>query len=164
MLSHKINMNNFTGIHRKNYLGTVSSENWIKSCLRLQLVNIDFLMHVERGVFLSCSLLTICKSFVRSYLDFGDVTYDPPNKSRLPHKIETVQYNAALAINGAIRGTSKEKLYQMLRLESIKDRRWIWPMSYWRKLFRHNTSLLLWNSSSPIKVTSIPWLFSNFVQ
>ena len=36
-------------------------------------------------------------------------------------KIETFEYNAALAIIGTIRGTSKKKLYQELRLESLKD-------------------------------------------
>ena len=60
------------------------------------------------------SLLTIYKSFVRPHLDYGDVTYDQPNTSRLSDKIESVQYNAALAITVAIRRTSKEK----------KDRRW----------------------------------------
>ena len=69
------------------------------------------------------SLLTIYKSFVRPHLDYGDVIYDQPNISRLSDKIESVQYNAALAITGAIRGTSKEKLYQELGLESLKDRR-----------------------------------------
>ena len=49
------------------------------------------------------SLLTIYKSFVRSHLDYG-VIYNQPNNYRLSDKIESVQYNAALAISGAIRG------------------------------------------------------------
>ena len=56
--------------------------------------------------------LTIYKSFVRPHLDNGDVIYDQPNNTSLSDKIESVQYNAVLAITGAIRGTSKEKLYQ----------------------------------------------------
>ena len=80
------------------------------------------------------SLLTIYKSFVRPHLDYGDVIYDQPNNSRLSDKIESVQYNAALAITGAIRGTSKEKLYQELGLESLKDRRWLRRMSYLYKI------------------------------
>ena len=31
---------------------------------------------------------------------------------QLSNRIESAQYNAALAITGTIRGTSKEKLYQ----------------------------------------------------
>ena len=40
------------------------------------------------------------------------------------NKIESVQYNAALAITGAIKGTSRERLYQELGLESLSDRQW----------------------------------------
>ena len=38
--------------------------------------------------------------------------------------IESVQYNAVLAITGAIHGSSPEKLYQELGFESLHDRRW----------------------------------------
>ena len=65
-------------------------------------------------------LLTIYKLFARPHLDYGDATYDQPNNSRLSDKIESVQYHVALTITGAIRGTSKEKLYQELGLESLK--------------------------------------------
>ena len=64
------------------------------------------------------SLLTIYKSFVRPNLDYGDVIYDQRNNFCFSGKIETVQFNAALAITGAIRGTFKEKLYQELKLGS----------------------------------------------
>ena len=56
------------------------------------------------------SLLAIYKSFVRPHLEYGDVIYNQPNNSRLSDKIESVQYNAALAITGAIRGTSKREI------------------------------------------------------
>ena len=71
------------------------------------------------------SLLAIYKSFARAYLHYDDVIYDQPNNFRLSDKIETAQYNAALAITGAIRRTSRENLYQELGLESLKDRRWL---------------------------------------
>ena len=38
--------------------------------------------------------------------------------------IERVQYNAALAITGAILGTSQQKIYNELALESLRFRRW----------------------------------------
>ena len=63
--------------------------------------------------------MTIYKSFVRPYQDYGDIIYDQPNNSSLSDKIENVQYNAVLAITGAIRGTSKEKLYQDLGLNLL---------------------------------------------
>ena len=70
------------------------------------------------------SLLTIYKSFIRPHLDYGDVIYDQPNNESFNQKIESVQYNAALAITGAIKGTLRECLYQELGPESMKDRRY----------------------------------------
>ena len=70
------------------------------------------------------SLLTIYKSFVRPYLDYCDIIYDQPNNESFYTKIERIQYNAALAITGAIKGTSQTKLYKELGLESLKFRRW----------------------------------------
>ena len=68
------------------------------------------------------------------HLDYGDVICDQPNLCSLTNKIESVQYNAALAITGAIRGTSKEKLYQELGFESLKDKRWLRSLCYLYKV------------------------------
>ena len=69
------------------------------------------------------ALLTIYKFFLRLHLDYGDVIYDRAFNESFQNKLESVQYNAALAITGAIRGSSREKLYQELGLESLKSRR-----------------------------------------
>ena len=69
------------------------------------------------------SLITIYKSFVRPHLDYGDIIYDQPNNESFCNKIEKVQYNATLAITGAITGISQTKLYHVLGLESLKFRR-----------------------------------------
>ena len=65
------------------------------------------------------SLLNIYKSFVRPHLDYRDVIYDQPNNDALCSRIESVQYNASLAITGAIKGSSREQLYHELGLESL---------------------------------------------
>ena len=39
-------------------------------------------------------------------------------------KLESVQYSAALAVTGTCRGTSRERLYTELCLESLSSRRW----------------------------------------
>ena len=70
------------------------------------------------------SLVTICKSFVRPHLDYGDIIYEQPNNESFTQKIERIQYNAALAITGAIKGTSQNKLYSKLGFESLKFRHW----------------------------------------
>ena len=62
------------------------------------------------------ALLTIYKSFFRPHLDYGDVIYDRAFKKSFQNKLESVQYNAALATTGAISGSSREKLYQELGL------------------------------------------------
>ena len=49
-------------------------------------------------------------------------------------KLESIQYNAYLAITGAVRGTSKEKLYQELGLESLQLRRWYKKLGMFYKI------------------------------
>ena len=53
------------------------------------------------------SLLTIYKAFARPHLDYADIIYDKPV---FKDWLEKVQYNAALAITGTIRGTSRERV------------------------------------------------------
>ena len=66
------------------------------------------------------ALLTIYKSFVRPHLDYGDIIYDQAYNTSFHQKLEPLQYNACLAITGAIRGTSREKLYEELGLASLQ--------------------------------------------
>ena len=68
--------------------------------------------------------LTIYKSFVRLILNYMDIIYDKPHKGFFIEKIERVEYSACLVITGAFKGTSRERLYEELGLESLKDRRW----------------------------------------
>ena len=70
------------------------------------------------------SLLTIYKASLLPLVDYGDIIYDQPQNESFCEKIESVQYRAALAITGAIQGTSRDKLYHELGLESLKSRRW----------------------------------------
>ena len=64
-------------------------------------------------------LLTIYKSFIRLHLEYGNIIYDQSYNTSFHQRLESLQYNAALAITGATRGTSKEKLYNELGLESL---------------------------------------------
>ena len=70
------------------------------------------------------SLVTISKAFLRPLIDYGDIIYDQPQNESFCEKIEAVQYKATLAITGTIQGTSCDKIYQGLGLESLKSRRW----------------------------------------
>ena len=105
------------------------------------------------------ALLHIYKSFIRPHLDYCDVIYhkptyddfyslyysersksDPINTNlQFTNKIESVQYNAALAITGCIRGTSREKLYSELGLTSLYDRRKFHRLSLYYKILNNLT-------------------------
>ena len=69
-------------------------------------------------------LVTIYKFFIRPHLDYGDLLYDQTFNNSFHEKLESIQYNAALVIAGAIRGSSSEKRYQEVGIESLQQRRW----------------------------------------
>ena len=69
------------------------------------------------------ALLTTYKAFIRLHLDYGDIVCDKQDNEAFINKIEKAKYDTALAITGAIRGTSQEKLYAELGIESLKCRR-----------------------------------------
>ena len=71
------------------------------------------------------SLITICKSSIRPHLDYGAIIFYQPENESFCKKIESVQYNVALVITGAIQGTSREKFHKELGLETLKSRRWL---------------------------------------
>ena len=70
------------------------------------------------------SSLTNYKSFIRTHLDYGDIICDQAYNASFQQKVEIIQYNAAVAITGAICGTSTKKLSEELGLESLQHRRW----------------------------------------
>ena len=121
----------------ENLVKSSSTQNHLGTMLDTKL---DFSLHlknvqnkVNKTIGLLCklqdtlprtSLITIFKSFIRSHLDYGDIIYDRAYNTSFHQNIESIQYNAALAITGAVRGTSREKLYQELGFESLQQRRW----------------------------------------
>ena len=121
----------------ENLVKSSSTQNHLGTMLDTKL---DFSLHlknvqnkVNKTIGLLCklqdtlprtSLITIFKSFIRSHLDYGDIIYDRACNTSFHQNIESIQYNAALAITGAVRGTSREKLYQELGFESLQQRRW----------------------------------------
>ena len=49
--------------------------------------------------------------------------------------METIQYNAALGITGTIGGSSREKLYQELRLQILQQRCWYVKRDFFKNTF-----------------------------
>ena len=82
------------------------------------------------------SLLTIYKSFVRPLLDYADIIYDKSYSDSFKEKLEAVQYNTCLAITGAIRGTSRERVYRELGLETLNNHRWSRKLFFFHKIIK----------------------------
>ena len=67
--------------------------------------------------------------------------------------MESMQYNAALTITGALRGSSREKLYQELGLESLQQRRWYTKLCYFFKLTKNKSPKYLFNNIPIVRST-----------
>ena len=63
--------------------------------------------------------MTIYKAFVIPHFNYGGILYDQAFSASFHENLESIQYNTCLALTGAIRGTSKEEIYQELGLESL---------------------------------------------
>ena len=113
---------------------------------------LNFNMHLKEKIFIvnicivllrklrhsipSKSLLSIYKAFLRSHLDYCGVIYDKPCHEKFIGTLESIQYNATLAITGAIKGASKEKLYNELSLEYLIDRQEMQRLCLFHKIFK----------------------------
>ena len=70
------------------------------------------LLRKLQNILLRPALFTLNKCFIRPHLDYGDIIHDQAYNLSFHQKLELIQYNAALALTGAIRGSSREKFYQ----------------------------------------------------
>ena len=80
------------------------------------------LLQKQQNLLPRSALVTMYKAFARFHLDYGDILHDQSYNMSFHQKLESVQYNACLAIIGAIRGNSKKKLYQELGFVSLQLR------------------------------------------
>ena len=98
---------------------------------------IGIIKHVSKYLPLK-TLILIYKSLVRPHFDYCDTIFHVPPPTNgifdnhahesgilpaLMKKVESVQYQAALAITGSWQGTNRVKIYEQLGLESLSDRR-----------------------------------------
>ena len=91
------------------------------------------------------ALSRIDKSFARPHLECCDVIYDKAYNGAFKSKSESIQYNAALAITGAIKGSSREKLYQELGLEFLSMRSWYRKLNLLFKIIKTESPPYLFN-------------------
>ena len=85
------------------------------------------------------SLLTFYKTFICGHFDYADVVCNQSYKSLLHEKLDSIQYNVALAVTGAIWGSSSEKLYPELGLEPLQNKRWFRKLCQFYKILKNKS-------------------------
>ena len=78
--------------------------------------------------------------------------------------IESIQYNTALAITGAVRGTSREKLYQELGFESLQQRRWYRKLCCLFKIINNQSPRYLFQLVPSLNIRYFSWNLENIPQ
>ena len=99
------------------------------------------------------SLVTVYKFFIRPRLDYGDIIFDQAFNKSFHDNLESIQYNASLPVTVAIRGISKEKLYQELDFESLQQTRWFGKLCTFYKMWKNRSPSYLYNLI-PLKTSS----------
>ena len=61
---------------------------------------------------------------MKPHLNYVDIIYDQAYNTSFHQDIKSIQYSTSLSITSAVRGTSREKLYQELGFKSLQQRRW----------------------------------------
>ena len=79
------------------------------------------------------------KNITKEFVKLADIIDDQAYNSTFHNKLESIQYNKCLAIAGAIRGTSIEKIYREIGLESFKSRRWLRKLCHFYKIFNEKS-------------------------
>ena len=82
---------------------------------------------------------------MRPHLDNCDIICDRPHSEKFTDTVESIQYKAALAITGAIKEMPKDKLYNELGLEYLKDRRWMPRLCLFHKIYNLKSPKYLYN-------------------
>lgn len=121
------------------------------------------------------TLESIYKSFIRPHLDYCDVVYHEPSKinalgqslSIIMEEIERIQYQSALSIAGAWKGTNRSRLYEELGWESLSDRRRVRRVLLFHKIVNNLTPQYLKDkltAQRPDHVGISPPLFKSLVR
>ena len=84
-------------------------------------------------------------------MDYHNVVCNQPSNDAFSSKLQTVQYNAALAITGAIKGTSRKKLYQEIGLEYLQQRRWMRRLFLFYKVVSTKLPAYMYDIIPPVR-------------
>ena len=82
-------------------------------------------------------------------VDYVDVIFDKPSNATVSNRIESARCNADLGITGAIRGTSKETIYQELGFETMKEKKWFRRLCSFYEMLSNQALAYLYGLLSP---------------
>ena len=123
----------------------------IKAAIQKARRGIGMIRHLSKYV--SRDILDqIYKLYVRPHLDYGDIIYhkyDPQMRLNFTQRLEQTQYSAALAVAGAWRGTSRERLYRELGWEDLYHRRWYRRLCHFYNLIKSRSPNYLFAEIPP---------------
>ena len=85
-------------------------------------------------------LVTICELFIRLHLHYGNILFDQMFNNSFDERLGSIDYNESLAITGAIRVISREKLYQELGFKSLREQRQYRKLSLFFKVIKRPIS------------------------
>ena len=105
------------------------------------------LLHKLQNTLPRTSLITIFKSIIGPRLDYGDIVYDRAYNTSFHQNIESIQYNAALANTGTVRGTSRERLCQELGFEFLPQTPWYRKLCCLFKIINNQLPRYLFSTS-----------------
>ena len=97
------------------------------------------LLHKLQNLLPRGALITIYRELLSDPILIMVISFTIKHMS-FHQKLKSIRYNAYLAITEAIQGTSKEKLYQELSLESLRLRRWYRKLGMFYKIFKTKSS------------------------
>ena len=105
------------------------------------------------------ALVSIYIAHVRSHLDYCDFIYHIPellgnfstdvNLSTLMDRLESLQYQAGLAVTGMWKGTNRDKVYEELGWEPLNLRRYLRRMTVFYKIMNGLTPQYLFDPVTP---------------
>ena len=78
-----------------------------------------WVFYVNFNKFCQCHFFSLYIKFIRIELDYAEIIYDQAYNLAFHDKLESVHYNACLAINDAIRSISTTKIYRCLLKKAL---------------------------------------------
>ena len=146
-----LNNNNVSQVNCEKHLVVILDVNHLKNVFNKTNKTVGLLRKLS-NLLPRQALVTIYKAFVRPHLDYDDVLYDQHFNNSFHAKMESIQSNACLVITGAIRSTSREKIYQELGLEYLQLRRRYRKLYLIYKVFKNEHPEYLFNLI-PVRIT-----------